>query len=112
MGGTDTSKFNSTMVYADVEQNQGFWTLRSSGLAVNGQTTGLQQSLDIVFDSGTSNAVFPRDITEVMLSSVMHLSPDPQGYLCPHFSGYQGKLERSRYIRHRLLGNRLPESCD
>ncbi|KZS98446.1 acid protease [Sistotremastrum niveocremeum HHB9708] len=67
LGGIDSTKFNTAMQFAKVQANQDFWNVSSSSIAVNGQTaTVLQAPQSLTFDSGTSNLVFPPDITEAI----------------------------------------------
>ncbi|KAJ7574402.1 aspartic peptidase domain-containing protein [Mycena floridula] len=76
LGGIDNTKFNSTMVFATIEPNLGGpWVLKSPGISVNGQQSSplLTQPLDVMFDTGTSNIVFPRNLTETIYSLI---SPD------------------------------------
>lgn len=71
IGGIDQSKVNGTLTFAPVglppPPGGGVeWTLNSSNIAVNGQTTSLlSKPLNIIFDSGTSNLVFQPNITQV-----------------------------------------------
>jgi hypothetical protein len=65
LGGTDPSKFSGTPVFAPAGANS-HWELTASKISVNGKTSStLQRSMGIIFDSGTSNLVFPKAITEV-----------------------------------------------
>jgi hypothetical protein len=66
LGGIDTSKFSGTPTFLPVVGAGSFWELTSSKVSVNGKTnSALQGSMGIIFDSGTSNLVFPQDIAEV-----------------------------------------------
>lgn len=50
------------------------WTLSSSALYVNGKTTSaLKQARSIIFDSGTSNVLFPTSTAEALYALI---SPD------------------------------------
>jgi len=67
LGGIDTSKFSGTPTFLPVVGAGSFWELTSSKVSVNGKTSSaLQGSMGIIFDSGTSNLVFPQDIAEAM----------------------------------------------
>lgn len=71
LGGIDTSKFNTTMQYAKVIENQDFWNVTTSAIAVNGRTTSVLQAPEgLTFDSGTSNLLFPPAIAEVRVSFI------------------------------------------
>jgi len=66
LGGTDPSKFSGTPVFAPAGSGS-HWELTSSKVSVNGKTTStLQRSMGIIFDSGTSNLVFPKAVAEAM----------------------------------------------
>lgn len=66
LGGIDYSKFKEPMVFSTIRPNGAFWTLPSSRIIVNGQTNEvLSQTRDFIFDSATSNLVFPKALTEV-----------------------------------------------
>jgi hypothetical protein len=68
LGGIDQSKFNGTMTFIPLASTEeGHWELESTGVAVNGKTSStLRESMVIIFDSGTSNLVFPTDVTEAI----------------------------------------------
>lgn len=57
------------LIYAALPTDSGTeWELPSPAIYVNGQTTSLLSSnRTIVFDSGTSNVIFPTDTTEVRM---------------------------------------------
>ncbi|PPR05853.1 hypothetical protein CVT26_010133 [Gymnopilus dilepis] len=61
LGGIDNSKFTGTPVFASLPSGSGStWQLRSPKIFVNGQTTSvLNTARTIIFDSGTSNVLFP-----------------------------------------------------
>jgi hypothetical protein len=67
LGGIDYSKFTDPVTWTNVESNQtNSWTLKATGISVNGQTSeALSQAQNFVFDSGTSNLVFPGALTQV-----------------------------------------------
>ncbi|GLB36719.1 putative acid protease [Lyophyllum shimeji] len=76
LGGIDESKFEGPMMFSPVQTNSfsGFWALLSSGVAVNGKTTdALKRPQRFIFDSGTSNLVFPKNLTEAIYALI---SPD------------------------------------
>lgn len=74
LGGIDSTKYTGTLVYAPLDTTSGFWELTGKGIAVNGQTsTTLSRSNSIIFDSGTSNIVFPKAITEAMYALISPL---------------------------------------
>lgn len=71
LGGIDDSKYTGSLVYAPLATTSGFWELTGKGIAVNGKTSStLSRSTSIIFDSGTSNIVFPRAITEAMYALI------------------------------------------
>lgn len=66
LGGIDNTKVTNPITYVPVVQNSGFWQLKSSKFSVNGKSTStLTASRTIIFDSGTSNLVFPKAVAEV-----------------------------------------------
>ena len=72
LGGLDSAKFsNSSMVYGKVtQQNEStFWEMSPSSIAVNDKpiSSSVLNGLRIIFDSGTSNLVFPVVIVEVRM---------------------------------------------
>ncbi|CEL61602.1 Pepsin II-1 OS=Oryctolagus cuniculus PE=2 SV=1 [Rhizoctonia solani AG-1 IB] len=75
LGGIDNSKFSGPITYIPVDPaTQGFWQLVSSQYAVNGKTsTALKKTTHVIFDSGTSNIVFPKAVTEALYALI---SPD------------------------------------
>lgn len=65
-GSIDTTKYNGTLHYASVPEDAGDWELTSSAIYVNGKTTtALKASRQVVFDSGTSNVLFPTSTANV-----------------------------------------------
>jgi hypothetical protein len=75
LGGIDQSKFNTSINTARISSSSGnFWQLESNAIFANGKTASiLQTPSDIIFDSGTSNIVFPKNITEVTPLSLSDL---------------------------------------
>ncbi|KAF5376976.1 hypothetical protein D9615_007213 [Tricholomella constricta] len=74
LGGIDHSKFKGPMVFSPIHPNAGFWSLISNRVVVNGKTTeSLSQPHRFIFDSATSNLVFPKTLTESIYSLI---SPD------------------------------------
>lgn len=70
LGGIDTSKLQGDIIYAPlIDRNSGHWILETSEIFVNGHTSStLQNDLPpVLFDSGTSNVLFPTNITEVFI---------------------------------------------
>lgn len=66
LGGVDSTKFTKALTYIPVVQSSSFWSLTSTQFSVNGKSsTALTKSTTIIFDSGTSNIVFPKATTEV-----------------------------------------------
>ncbi|QRV89151.1 aspartyl protease [Ceratobasidium sp. AG-Ba] len=72
LGGIDNTKFCGPVTYIPIGPDpQGYWQLVSSQYAVNGKTTSaLKKSTSIIFDSGTSNVVFPKDLTEAIYALI------------------------------------------
>ncbi|KAG8728456.1 hypothetical protein FRC12_021742, partial [Ceratobasidium sp. 428] len=72
LGGIDNTKFSGALTYIPVDPTtQGFWQLVSTQYAVNGKTSStLKQTTHIIFDSGTSNIVFPKAVTEAMYALI------------------------------------------
>ena len=65
LGGIDRTKFNTSILTANLSSDQ-LWQLTLDASYANGQTTKvLQAPFQVIFDSGTSNIVFPKNITEV-----------------------------------------------
>lgn len=65
-GGIDTSKYTGDLTYSDLSSGATYWTLDSTGISINGQTTTLLGTArTIIFDTGTSNVMFDTDIAEV-----------------------------------------------
>ncbi|KAJ7646688.1 acid protease [Roridomyces roridus] len=100
IGGIDDTKFDgSYFIYIDTTSllntfttgpltfasltapgKQNFWSLISPQVFVNGQTTSLLNTTrEVIFDSGTSNILFPTDVTEAIYALI---SPD----IVPHAS--------------------------
>ncbi|KAJ7646712.1 acid protease [Roridomyces roridus] len=82
VGGIDHSKFNGPLTYASLPAPgvNDFWSLISPTLSVNGKTNSLlNTTTEIIFDSGTSNVLFPTDVTESIYALI---SPD----ILPHAS--------------------------
>ncbi|KAF4620824.1 hypothetical protein D9613_000878 [Agrocybe pediades] len=79
LGGIDSTKFTGEPIFGDLppaetELPPSVWLLNSPGISVNGHTTGfLNTSRQIIFDSGTSNVVFPTNTTEAIYALI---SPD------------------------------------
>jgi hypothetical protein len=73
MGGVDTTKFSTPLNYASVVSVsglEGVWTLASTSGSVNGQIVDiLKDEFTVVFDSGTPNVVFQKDMAEVRKAS-------------------------------------------
>lgn len=59
-------------MYSDLPSgSEGTWQLSSSAISINGKTTSaLKKSRTIIFDSGTSNIVFPTTTTEEMYALI------------------------------------------
>ncbi|KAI0739660.1 acid protease [Daedaleopsis nitida] len=73
LGGIDDTKFKGDLVFA-TQTGRGDWVVPSSQITVNGKTTSvLKQRRSIIFDSGTSNILFPKQTTEAMYALI---SPD------------------------------------
>ncbi|KAE9402851.1 acid protease [Gymnopus androsaceus JB14] len=80
IGGIDESKFTSELTYASQTEDAGDnWQLCSPGISVNGKTNSvLDVPRTIVFDSGTSNVVFPTATAEAIYSFISpHITPNP-----------------------------------
>lgn len=74
IGGTDSTKFTGTPIFARLASSGSTWELTSPRLAVNGKTNSiLTRSRTIIFDSGTSNILFSTDTTEAIYALI---SPD------------------------------------
>jgi len=74
IGGTDSTKFTGTPVFARLAGTGATWELTSPSLSVNGKTNSiLRRSRTIIFDSGTSNVLFSTDTTEAIYALI---SPD------------------------------------
>jgi hypothetical protein len=71
IGGVDFTKFSTPLNYAPVVSIsglEGVWTLASTSGSVNGQTVDiLKDGFTVIFDSGTPNVVFPKDMAEVRM---------------------------------------------
>jgi hypothetical protein len=76
LGSIDSSKYTGTLHYASVPEGAGDWELTSSAIYVNGKTTSaLKASRQVVFDSGTSNVLFPTATANVRASPRATLVP-------------------------------------
>ncbi|KAF8676681.1 Acid protease, partial [Rhizoctonia solani] len=100
LGGIDNSKFSGPVTYIPVDPaTQGFWQLVSSQYAVNGKTSAaLKKTTHVIFDSGTSNIVFPKAVTEALYALI---SPEIKpvgtkgayGIACSKISSLTAKLD-------------------
>ncbi|KAK7001530.1 acid protease [Favolaschia claudopus] len=73
MGGVDRTKFKTPLVFSPVVGGDE-WVLQSLGVAVNGKTSSvLNTSFPVIFDTGTSNILFAKDIALEIYSMI---SPD------------------------------------
>jgi len=74
LGGFDSSKVTGDLQFAPIIKPQSlpaFWALETSAVSVNGRiATNIPQRLGIIFDSGTSNCVFPKTITEALYAMI------------------------------------------
>ncbi|KAG6828205.1 hypothetical protein H0H92_008778 [Tricholoma furcatifolium] len=72
IGGIDTTKFQGNPTYASLPEKSGStWQLVSPSISVNGQTTStLNVQRTIIFDSGTSNVLFPTATTEAIYALI------------------------------------------
>ncbi|KZP05954.1 acid protease [Athelia psychrophila] len=71
LGGIDTSKYTGDLIYSDLTSGATYWTLDSTGISINGQTTALLgTSRSIIFDTGTSNVMFDTDIAEDIYAGI------------------------------------------
>jgi len=82
LGGIDQTKFNTTLVRANIsspDAHSGHWEMEYETIYVNGQTSAVLQSpLQTVFDSGTSNIVFPKNVTEAIYALISpEIQPNP-----------------------------------
>ncbi|KAF8894062.1 acid protease [Infundibulicybe gibba] len=74
IGGIDNTKFSGNPTFASASGTGATWQLASSGVSVNGKTTSLLHTgRTIIFDSGTSNILFPTTTTEAIYALI---SPD------------------------------------
>ena len=65
-GGIDSTKYTGSLSYSALPLFSSDWELTSTGIYINGATTTLlDQTRQIIFDSGTSNVLFDTDIAEV-----------------------------------------------
>jgi hypothetical protein len=70
LGSIDSTKYTGSLRYAPV-QSSGDWALSSSAIYVNGKTsTTLKTRRSIIFDSGTSNVLFPTSTTKAIYSLI------------------------------------------
>ncbi|KAG8790971.1 hypothetical protein FRC12_010501 [Ceratobasidium sp. 428] len=67
LGGINANHYSGNLTYFPLAfPDKRLWELNSTGLSVNGQTsTILSTAQTWVFDSGTSNIVLPKNLTEV-----------------------------------------------
>ncbi|KZT26713.1 acid protease [Neolentinus lepideus HHB14362 ss-1] len=79
IGGIDTTKFTGSVSYASLPSDSGdTWQLSSPQISVNGKTTStLKRTRTIIFDSGTSNVLFPTSTAEAIYALI---SPDIQPF--------------------------------
>ncbi|CCO34683.1 chymosin [Rhizoctonia solani AG-1 IB] len=75
LGGINSKRYTGGITYFPLAfPNANLWQLNSTGLTVNGQTTSLLSTPQTwIFDSGTSNLVLPKNLTEAIYALV---SPD------------------------------------
>ncbi|KAF4620757.1 hypothetical protein D9613_000404 [Agrocybe pediades] len=75
LGGTDSTKFTGTPIFASLPSGSGnTWQLASPGISVNGKTTTvLNTARTIIFDSGTSNVLFSTNTANAIYALI---SPD------------------------------------
>ncbi|KAF8904489.1 acid protease [Gymnopilus junonius] len=75
LGGIDNSKLTGTPIFASLPSGSGStWQLNSPKLFVNGKTTSvLNTARTIIFDSGTSNVLFPTATANAIYALI---SPD------------------------------------
>ncbi|KAF8309088.1 acid protease [Clavulina sp. PMI_390] len=70
LGGIDTTKYTTPLTYIPVSGSS-FWELKNTQMAVNGKTSStLKVSNNIIFDSGTSNIVFPSSVTKALYALI------------------------------------------
>jgi len=78
VGGMDTTKFTGSLTFASLAGRSSAWTLVSTEVFVNGKTSStLGTRQNIIFDSGTSNILFPTNIANAIYALI---SPD----IVPH----------------------------
>ncbi|KAJ7586022.1 acid protease [Mycena floridula] len=72
LGGIDSSKFNSTMIFAPlVNDGFGAWILNSTTISVNGKTNDiLAVTTEMIFDTGTTNVFLPQNLTEAVYALI------------------------------------------
>ncbi|KAJ7586100.1 acid protease [Mycena floridula] len=72
LGGIDSSKFNSTMIFAPlVDDGSGAWILNSTAISVNGKTNDvLAVTTEMIFDTGTTNVFLPQNLTEAIYALI------------------------------------------
>ncbi|KAJ7209223.1 acid protease [Mycena pura] len=76
LGGIDTTKFDGHLTFASLPNvTEDEWLLESPKLVVNDQTLTVPQT--IIFDSGTSNVLFPTNLTNEIYAII---SPDIQPF--------------------------------
>lgn len=72
LGGINSNRYTGNLNYFPLAfPNQNLWQLNSTGLTVNGQTTSLLSTPQTwIFDSGTSNMVLPKNLTEAIYAQI------------------------------------------
>ncbi|KAJ7599581.1 acid protease [Mycena floridula] len=76
LGGIDSSKFNSTMIFSPLVSGLGTgdWILNTTAISVNGKTSDvLAVTIPVIFDTGTTNVFLPQNMTEAVYALI---SPD------------------------------------
>lgn len=69
-GGVDSTKFTEPLKFSPQAESGDTWELNSPAIFVNGKTTStLKRSRTIIFDSGTSNILFPQSTANVRCRS-------------------------------------------
>jgi len=67
LGGVDNTKMTGAMTFIPTTGRSSLWQLSSTGISVNGKTSStLAVTRSIIFDSGTSNLVFPQATAEAI----------------------------------------------
>ncbi|QRV85217.1 aspartyl protease [Ceratobasidium sp. AG-Ba] len=77
LGGTNSNHYSGDIKYFPLAfPEKHLWELNSTGLSVNGQTSSILNTAQTwVFDSGTSNVVLPKNMTEAIYALI---SPEIQ----------------------------------